>query len=91
METIILAAIKTGVNNIATVLVPGRHHDIIHHLAKSGFKTPITGEQGFITNEGRFVDRVEAKRIVIESGQLIKTEFSRLYSEDLWSGMILED
>ena len=83
-ERIILAAIKTGENNIATALNPGRHDNIIHHLAKSGFKTPIKGTQGFLTSKGRFVDRVEAKRIAVEAGQVKETEFRQLYSEDLW-------
>jgi len=62
--------------------------DIIHHLAKSGFKTPIDGKQGFITSTGRFVGRVEAKEIAIASGQITESEYSQLYSEDLWKGSI---
>jgi len=84
METIIMAAIKTSDENIATVLKPGRHCDIIHHLAKNGFKTPITGAQGFISSTGRFVGRVDAKAIAIASGQLVDSEYPQLYSEDLW-------
>ena len=86
METILLAAIMTSEHNVATVLRPGRHCDIIHHLARSGFKTPISGKQGFLTSAGRFVGRCEAKDIAIKSGQVTETEFSQLYSEDLWRG-----
>jgi hypothetical protein len=85
METILMAAIKTSDNNIATILKPGRHDDISHHLAQGGFKTPIKGEEGFITSLGRFVDRGEARVIALDSGQIITSEFpNRLYTEDLW-------
>lgn len=40
--------------------------------------------QGFITDHGRFVQRGEAARIAIESGQITK-ETNLLFSEDLWS------
>lgn len=79
-----MAAIKTSDENVAVVLKPGRHCDIIHHLATMGFKTPISGAQGFITSTGRFVGRVDAKAIAITSGQLVDSEHSQLYSEDLW-------
>lgn len=84
VESILAAAIKTDDGNVAIALRPGRHPDIIHHLARSGFKTPIAGAQGFITSTGRFVGRVEAKKIAIEAGQLVESEYPQLYSEDLW-------
>lgn len=84
-ERIILSAIKTAEEQISAALHPhSRHCEIIHHLAKSGFKTPIKGEQGFLTSEGRFVDRIEAIDIAKEAGQIEKAEFFQLYSEDLW-------
>lgn len=71
MEKIILSAIMTGENQCAVALHPeSRHPFIIHHLAKSGFKTPIKGEQGFLTSEGRFVDRLEALHIAKSAGQI---------------------
>ena len=84
MEHIILAAIKIGENQLAVGLHPeSRHNYIIHHLAKNGFKTPIKGEQGFLTSMGRFVDRVEAKKIAIKADQIRETEFFQLYSQEV--------
>jgi hypothetical protein len=89
METIILSAIKTTTNEnnivVSAALQPhSRHCNIIHHLAKMGFLIPIKGEQGFITSTGRFVERAEAKKIAIDSGQIKETISSTLTSEDLW-------
>jgi hypothetical protein len=39
--------------------------------------------QGFLTNKDRFVDRYEAAKIALESGQ-IKEPTAKLYSEDVW-------
>lgn len=84
-ETIILSAIKIEDNVVAVRLQPNsRHCWIIHALAKAGMETPVTGEQGFLTSTGRFVDRVEAKKIAIEAGQIKESQFSQLYSEDVW-------
>lgn len=85
MEKIILSAIKLNDKSVVVELQPdSRHDNIIHYLAKSGFSTPIKGGQGFLTSRGRFVDRVEAKRVAIQSGQITESEFPQLYSEDLW-------
>lgn len=83
-EKIICAAVKTSDDMVAIQLGIGRHNNIIHHLARSGFKTPVSGEQGFITSSGRFVDRIEAREIAIKAGQCKDTEYPQLYSEDLW-------
>ena len=44
------------------------------------------GEQGFLTNKNRFVDRKEGAKIALESGQIEKLNYSKdtLYSEDLY-------
>jgi len=67
---IIAAAIKVG-KVITFMEKPNRHHDIIHSLAKFGHKTPITGIQGFMTNEGLFVNRVEGLEIAQKNNQII--------------------
>lgn len=41
-------------------------------------------EQGFLTNENRFVDRKEAAKIAIASGQITDVDNNYLFSEDLW-------
>ena len=41
--------------------------------------------QGFITDTGKFLDRIEARKHAIECGQIDHTNWGeRLYSEDLW-------
>lgn len=63
-----------------------RHHEIFA-LRPAGFKGKET--QGFMTSTGRFVDRIEARKIAEQAGQ-IKFEiadgikFDALYSENLY-------
>ncbi|MEL7169435.1 MAG: hypothetical protein AAGN64_08810 [Bacteroidota bacterium] len=46
--------------------------------------------QGFVTSEGRFVDRVEAARLAEEADQILPSsdyargQSKRLFTEDLW-------
>lgn len=42
--------------------------------------------QGFVTSSGRFVDREEAAKIALESGQIEELKYSKtkLFSEDLY-------
>jgi hypothetical protein len=40
--------------------------------------------QGFVTSEGRFVDRKEAKEIALEAKQIEDMARSELHSEDVW-------
>lgn len=86
MVYIIEAAIKDHDGTIYTVPRPGRHHHVIGIMVEAGRPTPISGEQGFLTNEGNFVDRIEAKKIAREAGQLLPTDrnLKILFSEDLW-------
>jgi hypothetical protein len=65
---------------------PLRHNDLIKILVECNLPTPIIGEQGFITDTGRFVDRKDALEIAKESGQIIEKHgnFKVLYSEDMW-------
>lgn len=87
MESIVMAAIKTSPVIIASVLKPGRHKDIIANLTRHGYNSAAVGKdnQGFVTSEGRFVDRREARDIAMQAGQ-IGEEMTRqeLHSEDVW-------
>jgi hypothetical protein len=75
---------------ILTARPPHRHH----HLLPAGYvakgNAPVSPkEQGFLTSSGRFVDRVEALSIVLQSrqrfgGQLKLGDYKELYSEHLW-------
>ena len=72
-------------NVIISLDPPARHHNIIYKLAAEGFPTPIKGIQGFITDEGDFVDRREAANIALAVGQCEKLMAPpNLFSEDLW-------
>jgi len=64
---------------------PARHHDVIRMMVDNGAETPITGEQGFVTARGRFLNRREALEYAISMKQLIRRPHSTLlFSEDLW-------
>lgn len=64
-----------------------RHHQIIETMRKEHKiieKTAIR-EQGFVLDDGSFIDRLEGARIALESGQVKKLIAPPyLYSEDLY-------
>jgi hypothetical protein len=64
-----------------------RHHNCIREIVdKTGIR-PVTGQQGFVTDESKFLSREEAMSLAIENGQVVegKTHHKReLFSEDLW-------
>lgn len=97
-ERIVAAAIRLSlptphtdlVVNLLTVSMPppARHHHLIHPIAMAtGIKT-LPDDQGFLTNTGRYVGRMEALQIALASGQPMIDHPSRhatqLFSEDLW-------
>lgn len=65
-----------------------RHCNCIEHLGNLYERERIVQLgiiQGFLTNNNRFVDRVEAKKIAESCGQMLHTSRkSELYSEDVW-------
>ncbi len=75
---------------------PNRHHNIFKEYATQFEKyLPMSRsvggdyeEQGFITSEGEFVDRIEAMIIALKADQLLlknpNYKDDRLFSEDLW-------
>lgn len=68
---------------------PGRHGDVIRIMAQAGLDAAAMHDQGFLTDTGRFVDRVQARQIAARSGQLLpprKNGYTgpKLFSEDLW-------
>ena len=73
------------------VLCGWRHGNIIAQMqATMGLRTVVHGqnsageyEQGFLTNDNRFVERAEAAEIAFKSRQ-IKVEKMYLFSEDVW-------
>ena len=83
MKTIVRAAIIRD----GKIYEGRRHYDIIKDMVYNhGCKPPIRqNEQGFVDNDGNFVNRIEAATIALENGQVEKlTAPPLLYSEDLY-------
>lgn len=79
---IVSCAIKTPCGCIISMERPNRHHNIIN-----AYEWSIEGTQGFLTDEGTFVDRYEALEIAKNAGQVGKFcggDDWQLYSENLW-------
>lgn len=81
---IVAAAIRRdGV--VWSVPQPGRHHDVIRVMVKAGVRPPINGGSGFVTDDGRFLDRIEAARHALECKQIEQLNWPPYpYSEDVW-------
>lgn len=61
------------------------HADCFHQADNIGIKLSSKADnQGFITNIGRFVNRIEAAKIAVSAGQ-VGIGIEILISEDLWS------
>lgn len=70
-----------------TLPAPNRHGDVIVKMAMAGVPKPVTNGaiQGFVLENGEFIDRVEGLELAKENGQYKpKYERNQLYSEDLW-------
>ena len=71
-----------------TLPAPNRHHHIIRLIAASnGVGIDGEQEQGFMTDNGRFVNRVEGLKIALAANQVLDPNNIRarqLFSEDLW-------
>jgi hypothetical protein len=82
--TILQAALQTPSGLIITLPRPNRHSDLIKLMSEAAWGEKVAkSTQGFLTSEGKFVNREEAYQIALKSGQ-IKSNNNRLYSEDLW-------
>ena len=88
---IVAAAIKDKTGTVYSLQPPNRHHDIIWQCGVAGHDGSV---QGFLTDEGKFVDREEAMVIARAANQLIDrpagpasgNQSTKLFSEDLWEG-----
>jgi hypothetical protein len=87
MERIAHACIR----RLDGVIALGRSHcEIINSSPFGTCKTNNRADQGFVTSEGRFVSRLEAKEIAYKSGQIPLVHYKLinhvgLISENLWS------
>ncbi len=93
IECIVAVAIKTLDDVVWVATGPKRHHDVIrlirdrHRGDFSELQRYIAvGEQGFLTNYGRFLTRWQATRVAVRAEQCPSRirENSELYSEDIW-------
>jgi len=86
-EKIICSAIKT---QNGQVFIGQRHHDCFRDMKKAGIKNMLSCMhlQGFVTSEGRFVNREEAYEIQKNAGikSIAKGGYRghKLFSEDLY-------
>lgn len=79
----IMAAAVLHRNRIHVLLPPNRHGDIIKQISLF-YHEPVYGQQGFIDNQGRFLNRCAAYQIAKFTGQLRDgLTTGELYSEDL--------
>ena len=87
MKIVAAAVYANGL--IFTKPAPARHHHILNSMAKDfGIDASIHGSpdaQGFLTDQGEFLDRRLAMVCAIDAGQLEQGKWGfELYSEDLW-------
>lgn len=90
VEHIVAAAVQyRGIT--LSLEAPARHHTILQTmdiLVGISQDELHSSYQGFLTNKGRYVNRVEAFYIAWKAGQITKEEKPgrnpELYSEDLW-------
>lgn len=85
-EYILCAAVKINVNSETLVISGYRHGDCFNIIKKLCLIKCIAQiDEGFLTSSGRFVDRIEAKKIAKQANQLIRDSvFSKLISEDIY-------
>lgn len=66
---------------------PARHGDVMAALVKIGQqRSAIEGDQGFVTQNGDFLNRTEARQMA-ERYELLKPnarQHVELFSEDIW-------
>lgn len=79
MRIVAAAILKEGALHVGY-----RHNRIINSAAHRGDSLKNC-PQGFITTDGKFVDRLEGARIALGSGQIVELGWPpNLYSEDLY-------
>ena len=73
------------------IILGYRHCNCLEHLSNLYERkrmVAIGSVQGFLTNNNRFVDRVEARIIAESCGQILDSKYTshgkELYSEDVW-------
>lgn len=85
MLKVVRAAIVDDFGGVHSVPIPGRHHNIIKQMREAGYIGSVR-QQGFLLNDGQFMNRDDAKLVAIKANQLKNgdTISATLTSEDLW-------
>ena len=87
-EIIVAVATKTLDGTVWVATKPKRHHDVLRLMCNAGLSIEecATGKQGFLTNYGRFLSRLQALPVALRAKQTdgFAYDGGRLYSEDLW-------
>jgi len=80
------AAIKQNGCVYSGIPFKERHHDVIRQIVSVTKIKPVTGEQGFLDDNGNFLDRKKAAIHALSCGQIkeLKYNSTELFSEDLW-------
>ena len=84
-RVIVAAAVKLdGV--VWQLPAPARHHHVLWALDQVLPGRAIEAhDQGFVTADGRYVDRTEGAKLALDGGQIGELRWPpSLYSEDLW-------
>jgi hypothetical protein len=69
---------------VASLPKPARHVNLLAELRYVGIDAD-DWEQGFMTSDGQYVTRFQARAIAVKSGQIVKAKCPPdLYSEDVW-------
>ncbi len=88
MKAIVAVAFLLNGNEIITMPKPARHYHLVRWLGENKKEWPEirksgSYEQGFLDEDGLFLNRSEAARRAYSIGQII-SEVDELFSEDLW-------
>ena len=83
---IVSSAIKVIQDGKAPILVEGlRHCNCFDKIHDMGINRPFEEIQGFLTDNGVFMDRETAFMYAMIAKQIVyPIKFGTLYSEDLW-------
>lgn len=82
---IICSAVKIEKDGREIIFMGKRHCNCFETAWDAGLRRPWKEiAQGFITDEFEFMNRYAAKVHAVSCGQVTYTQYSELYSEDLW-------
>lgn len=84
---IVAVALRDRTGKVHTLPSPNRHHNVINMMYAEGLRGKDFHEQGFLTSDGTYVDRREARKIADAANQCIPErdyEMAELFSEDVW-------